>query len=428
MALPRRAGPLQAQKERRGERSRDQGEVDDHLDQPPPVYEQRAQERRRAVGCRLVVHVGEVAPELEQERERDQHADERDARVVEDVVGEAREPERGRHAREEHDRALVGEALVDEPVRGVVARAARHRPPLEHAHDRDERRVEDRHREHEQRQQQRRDGRAGDGPARGEAERGEREAEHLAAAVAHEHGGRPAQAKVVRQEAEAGEADAEGEGRDEMVRVLRERIEREEGARDRGQGRREPVHVVEQVEGVRHADEPHDAEHRRRDVVADDLDADAGDEHEGGGGELGPELRERREVVDVVEQPGHEEDGAAAEDAAERVVHRDQPGRGGDAAGGEQAGEDAAAAEQGRRALVPAVGARSGHDVAGRGCSQEQPDRQQAGGQSDECGRGDRHRATRLHRAVRAARGTRRSLVKGCYGRVWARGGDLPVR
>ena len=169
----------------------DQREVDEHLDEPAAVDEQRAREARRAVRRRRAVHVGEVAPELEQERERDEHADERDARVVEHLVREARQPERGRDDAEEDDGALVGEPLVDEPVRRVVAAALRHGPSLEQPDDGDERRVEDRHREHEDRQQQRRDRRAGDGPARGEAERREREAEHLAAAVAHEDGRGP---------------------------------------------------------------------------------------------------------------------------------------------------------------------------------------------------------------------------------------------
>ena len=107
------------------------------------------------------------------------------------------------------------------------------------------------------------------------------------------------------------------ERRDEVARVHRERIDREERARDRGEGRREPVHVVEQVERVRHPDQPEDADHGRRDVVADDLDADAGDEHERG--RAAPARRSSRpgEVEDVVEEAGDEEDGAAAEDASE---------------------------------------------------------------------------------------------------------------
>ena len=91
-----------------------------------------------------------------------------------------------RDQREQRDRVLLGQAEADEPVRGVVAAALVDRPAFEQPRDRDERGVEDRHGEHEDRQDQRRDGRTGDAPARGEPERGEREAERLAARVAHE--------------------------------------------------------------------------------------------------------------------------------------------------------------------------------------------------------------------------------------------------
>ena len=112
------------------------------------------------------------------------------------------------------------------------------------------------------------------------------EAEHLAAAVAHEHRGRAVGAQVVGQEAEAGETDAEGDRERDVVRMNRHGVDREVGAGDRCERRGEPVHVVEQVERVRHADEPDDADRRREDAVRDDLDADAHREHERGGGEL----------------------------------------------------------------------------------------------------------------------------------------------
>ena len=145
----------------------------------------RSQPRSRArPGAAL--DVGEEARELHEQREREQHADQRDPRVVEHRVGEARRAERGRDQREQDDGALLGEPVVDEPVRGVVAAALVDRAGPRAGARRDERRVEDRHGEHEDRQQQRRDRRPGDLPARRQPERGEREAEHLAARVAHE--------------------------------------------------------------------------------------------------------------------------------------------------------------------------------------------------------------------------------------------------
>ena len=78
----------------RDERRADQCEVDDDLDEPPPVHEQRAHERRCFRG-RCTVHVGEKAAELHEDGERDQNSGERHARVVEDLVREARQTERG---------------------------------------------------------------------------------------------------------------------------------------------------------------------------------------------------------------------------------------------------------------------------------------------------------------------------------------------
>ena len=47
-----------------------------------------------------------------------------------------------------------------------------------------------------------------------------------------------------------------------------------------------------------------------------------GDEHERRRADLGGDLRERRQAVDVVDEPGEEEDRAAAEDAAELARSR----------------------------------------------------------------------------------------------------------
>ena len=344
------------------------------------------------------------------------------ARVVEHLVREARQAESSRDDAEQDDRPLVGEALVDETVRRVVAAAARDGSPLEQAHDRDECRVEDRHGEDEDREQQRGDGRAGHGPACGEAQRGEPEAEHLAAAVAHEHRRGSAQPEIERQESETGEADAERERGDEMARVDGERVDCEERAGDRGERGREPVHVVEEVERVRHPDQPDDSEHGCGDIVGDDLDPDAGHEHEGRGTSLGGELRERRKAVGVVDQAGDEEDDAAAEDAAELAVRRNEPRGQGDSGGGEQSDHDPAAAEHRRRARVPAICARGRDDVPGYGSAAERPDREQARRQGGECGQG-RHGAARLRRTMLAARTTTGSLTNGCKGGVWGRAG-----
>ena len=71
-------------------------------------------------------------------------------------------------------------------------------------------------------------------------------------------------------------------------------VDREERARDRGERRREAVHVVEQVERVRDPDEPDEREREREHVVGDDLDREPGREHDRRGRELGCELRDGR--------------------------------------------------------------------------------------------------------------------------------------
>ena len=171
----------------------------------------------------------------------------------------------------------------------------------------------------------------------------------------------------------------------------RERIDGEERAGHRGERRREPVHVVEQVERVRHPEQPHDSEQSRGHVVGDDLDADTGDEDERDGRSLRGELRERGKPEDVVDHAGDEEDGAAAEDAAELAACGDDAGRGGDSGCDEHPGEDAAAAQQGRRAGMPTVRAWRGDDVARGRRSPERPDREHARGQRSEGRGGDCH-------------------------------------
>ena len=223
----------------------------------------------------------------------------------------------------------------------------------------------------------------------------------------------PAEAEVVGQEADAGEADAEREQRDEVARMHRVRVDREERAGDRGERRREAVHVVEQVERVRHADQPGDADHRRDDGVADDLHAHARDEHERGGRALRAELRERRQMEEVVGEAGGEEDRAAAEDAAELAGRRNEAGCEGDPGRREQSREDAAPAEQRRRAGVPAVRARCRHDMAGCGGVQQAPDRQETRRQRGKGSHGDRHG---------------RSVTKRCKKGVWGGRPAVPAR
>src|SRR5439155_851394 len=74
--------------------------------------------------ARAALEVCEEAGELDEQREADQHAHESDQRIVEHAVGEARRAEAGGDRCEKDDRAPLGQALQDEPMRGVIAGVA----------------------------------------------------------------------------------------------------------------------------------------------------------------------------------------------------------------------------------------------------------------------------------------------------------------
>ncbi len=319
---------LDAQEVRREERRADQREVDDDLDETPAVHcEERRSRRPVAVG------VGEQARKLHEQRERQEDAEQRHERVVQDGVREARPAERGGDEREQHDRALLRQPVVHEPVRCVVAAALVNRATFEQPHDRDERRVEDRHGEDQDRQQERRGGRARDLVARQEPEARDGEAEYLRAGVAHERLGGPSHAQVEAQEADAGEREREREHEHRVVRVDGDGVEREVACCDRRERRREPVHVVEEVERVRHPDEPDHAERHRDPVAPDDLDRQSAPQRDPRGAELRRELRPGGKRVQVVDEPCEEEHRAAdrarptARSSARALRSRPRPGR-----------------------------------------------------------------------------------------------------
>ena len=128
----------------------------------------------------------------------------------------------------------------------------------------------------------------------------------------------------------------------------------EERAHD-GEAPREPVHVVEEVEGVRDRHEPQEAEGGGGEAVVDDLDADARREDDSRGGELPGELHGRRQGAEVVDQAEGEHDRRAAGDARELPRRLDRAGEQARADARQEAEEDADAAERRRVLRVPAV-------------------------------------------------------------------------
>ena len=193
--------------------------------------------------------------------------------------------------------------------------------------------------------------------------------------------------EVEEQEAEGCERQADREHQQQPLLVHGQRVDREEGGGDQPECPGEAVHVVEQVERVRHSDQPEQADHRREHVVRDDLHLEAGGERDRRRPELDGELHRRRHRVDVVDEPGGEEQRGAAEDAEQLLVgvhvadadRREDPGG--------EAEEDADAAERGRRLLAPALAGRVRDESPGDGRVEERPDHERAHGQSDHgCG------------------------------------------
>ncbi len=170
----------------------DEQHVEQHLEDAPlvrEVYEER-DERLLARGLHLGLVVDLDAREVDaDERQRDREPENhRDPRVVLELPHHHRQkPRRAREPVEHPDRAPLRQPQRDQTVRRVVAPALRRRAPRELAHDRHERRVEDRDEEDEH----------GDGddddeaaPAvtrgREQSRAGEEEADEHRPAVAHE--------------------------------------------------------------------------------------------------------------------------------------------------------------------------------------------------------------------------------------------------
>ena len=161
---------------------------------------------------------------------------------------------------------------------------------------------------------QRRDRRLRDLERRCDPARGEGEAEHLAAGVSHEHPCGSVAAQVEREEREAGIEQRERDDEDGGIAMQRRGVDREEESGDRGECRREAVHVVEHVERVRQPDEPERREREREPVVRDDRDLEAAGENDGRRRELRTELRDRRQAEHVVDKACDEEHGATRQD------------------------------------------------------------------------------------------------------------------
>ena len=186
--------------------------------------------------------------------------------------------------------------------------ASRDRPAGELPQDRHQERVEDRdeqdqdrHRQHGQE--------AARTPAGGVQERraGQEEADEHRAAVAHEDGRR---VRIVHQESQQpGPEDGEHQGLGRLS--VAQEGERQEGGGDRGDAGRQPVHVVEQVDGVGDTDQPEEGDRhvdRRRSGPGQGQPApdDRRRPHD-----LTAQLLVGLEVEEVVDEPDQEQEAPA---------------------------------------------------------------------------------------------------------------------
>jgi hypothetical protein len=93
--LVRVAASLQAQVVRDGEGGGDEREVDDRLHEPARIHDERAEPATFFREARRPFRVGEPARKLDEQREREQHADQGHPGVVEHGVEEAGRSEGG---------------------------------------------------------------------------------------------------------------------------------------------------------------------------------------------------------------------------------------------------------------------------------------------------------------------------------------------
>ena len=159
-----------------------------------------------------------------------------------------------------------------------------------------------------------------------------------------------------------------------MLFVDGRRVDGEVRAGDGGEGRREAVHVIEQVECVRDADEPDESDDDGNDVVREQLHVEPGGDHDPCRAELRDQLQERLQADDIVDQPGKEDEGAPADDPEQlfrRLEHVEEER---DADPGEEAAVDPDASEGRRRLAGPALARRNRDEPSAERGTEERAD------------------------------------------------------
>jgi hypothetical protein len=234
----------------------------------------------------------------------------------------------------------------------------RHGPAGEFAEDHDKERIKDRDQQDQDR----------NGEYRKEAPRpsphwiraqqcrtGQKEPDEHRAAVTHEDRGR---VRVVHQEShERGGEDGEQESVGRLP--IAHEAGREEGGGDRGDARRQPVHVVEQVDRIGDADQPDERDRHVEHGCLRPGQREPEGNHDRRSHDLADQLLVRLEADQIVQQPDQEQERACAQDHEERGRKRHQ----GQVDQGHR-DEDRHAPHQGCGLLVPAIALGSRHQTS----------------------------------------------------------------
>ena len=141
-------------------RQRDEHDVEQDLGEPALVEQVPGQQRARFHPADLLGRASLDPPQVRGEqahRDEEGRAQEQSETVIQPRQHDRHHAARGRERIQQQRHLTLAQPEGNEAIGAVVQAALRDRPPREHARDRDERRVEQRHRHDRQRDEQHRD-------------------------------------------------------------------------------------------------------------------------------------------------------------------------------------------------------------------------------------------------------------------------------
>ena len=345
---------LEPEPERRVVGQREEREIEHDLEGAVLIGDVGDERRRRTIGFDVVrfdVAEDDADAGEKNEIEGDEERGVADVGVLQAQRDEA--SERGQQVEAEHGLPLVN-PKGNQAMRQMIAPAEKRAAPREAAGDAHERGVENRHEQDEERDCRHRHHAGLQSGRRQKRCAGEERPEEQTAAVAHEdrRGSRVVDEKAERR------ANQRGDRHRQRGRTTGREGGQEEHTGNRGDAGRQTVDVVEQVEGVGDADDPHEREQRIDGRAAGDVCRRHQKHDDGGDDGLRDELGRGAEVREVVERPEHEHQPGADEQRQQRLQRRTEER-------GAEEGRDNRVAPQNRDGLgMPAVALRLSQEAA----------------------------------------------------------------